>query len=275
MHPLASAQGVLHVTTDQWYRISTSDNPPAVPDLTMRSQGTLSTFAGDMLVDTGTTTSVVDITAEDWAAEPPLHVAGGSFAEVAEASVSFSTERLRVLAADGSEVLALDLGGGTGHRLRLYSRYLTPRHQTHLLRFWPVPAAAPAWDYQLDDDGQPIARPDRSATATLAVTMTAEQANTLSIEAQEMAFSEVQNGDIDDIAEDCEQIRDIIGYQAEPAGDVTVALTPRQWKVALATLEHRSGTGEEDDHAGSMQRIVETIQRQVGDRLPPGRVFGC
>ncbi|GAA4235596.1 hypothetical protein GCM10022254_43180 [Actinomadura meridiana] len=274
MPPLASSQGVVHIVTEQWYRISTSDNLPAVPDLTMRSHGTLDAFEGDVLVNTGTTASVIDITAEDWAAEPPLRVAGGSFAEVTETFVSVGAGRLRVLAASGPEVLALDLGGDAGHRLRLYSRYLTPRHQTHLLRLWPVPAAAPDWDYQIDDDGQPIVRPDRSSTETLTVTMTTEQCNTLSTEVQEMALSEIQNGDIDDIAEDCREIRDIIGYKTEPGGEVPVTLTTRQWKVALATLEHRSHIGEVDDYTRSMLYVLDTIRRQVSDRLPRGRVFG-
>lgn len=274
MHPLASAEGTVHIVGDEWYRISTREDVSAAPDRTMRSYGTLDAFEGDVFIDTGTTTGVVDVVVEEWAAEPALEVTGGGFAEVVETSVSFDAARLRVVAASGPEVLALDLGSGTGdYRLRLYSQFLTPRHQTHLLRVWPAPAAR-EWNYHLDDVGRPVPRPDRNATESLTVSMTHEQANTLFMEAQEMALLETQKGDIDDIVEDCLRIRDIVGYRAEPTGDVTLALTARQWKVALAVLGHRGTAVIEADWAQALRRTHDVIDSQIGNRLPPGRVYG-
>ncbi|MFD0540840.1 hypothetical protein ACFQY7_50530 [Actinomadura luteofluorescens] len=165
MQPLASAEGVARTIEDAWYRISTAEDVPAVPDRTRRGHGTLDVFAGDLLIDAGTTTGTVEITVEEWAAEPPLHAAPGGFAEVVETSVPFRVARVRVLAADGSDVLALGLNGGAGdYRLRLYSRFLDPRSQAHVLRLWPA-AAARDWHYRLDDEGRrspdPTAAPPR------------------------------------------------------------------------------------------------------------------
>lgn len=275
MRMLASADATVQVIEDEWYRISTSDIVPDAPDRTMRSYGTLGLFEGDVFVDTGTTARDVAITVEEWSTEPPLRIAdSGGFAEVVETSVPFEATRLRVLEANGSEALALDLNGGIStYRLRLYSRYLDVRRIQHLLRLWPAPTDK-VWIYQLDEDGQPAQRPDRSATDTLGVTMTAGQANTIGLEAEVMAVLEVQDGDIDDIVEDCLQIRDLIPDRADPAPRVTVALTVRQWKVALAVLDHRSTSFVEPDRAEAMADVRDLIEAQIGDRLPPGRVYG-
>jgi hypothetical protein len=275
VHPLATADATVHVTEDEWYRISTSDTVPGAPDRTMRSYGTLDLFEGDVFVGTGSTTRDIDIAVEEWGSEPPLRINdSGGFAEVVEMSVPIEAARLRVLEANGSPALALDLEGGTGaYRLRLYSKYLDIRRKRHLLRLWPAPAA-PEWTYQLDDDSQPVERPDRAATETFEVTMTADQASVVRTEVQEMAVMEIQSGDIDDIVEDCQQIRDIIDSYAVSAGEVTVALTARQWKVALAVLEHNSNLASDPARADAMRRIQEVIVSQAGHRLPPGRVYG-
>jgi hypothetical protein len=146
VHPLATADATVHVTEDEWYRISTSDTVPGAPDRTMRSYGTLDLFEGDVFVGTGTTTRDIDIAVEEWGSEPPLRINdSGGFAEVVEMSVPIEAARLRVLEANGSPALALDLEGGTGaYRLRLYSKYLDIRRKRHLLRLWPAPAA-PEW----------------------------------------------------------------------------------------------------------------------------------
>ncbi|MFD0540841.1 hypothetical protein ACFQY7_50535 [Actinomadura luteofluorescens] len=52
------------------------------------------------------------------------------------------------------------------------------------------------------------------------------------------------------------------------------ALTVRQWKVALAVLDHRAEVVGEPDWAERLRRVHETIVAQVGNRLPPGRVYG-
>jgi hypothetical protein len=275
VRPLARADATVQITEKEWYRISTSDTVPDAPDRTMRSYGTFDLFEGDVFVDTGTTARDVDITVEEWGIEPPLRITdSGGFAEVVEISVPFQAAGLRVLEANGSELLALDLEGGTGiYRLRLYSRYLDIRRQRHLLRLWPAPTAR-EWIYQLDDDAQPVERPDRTSTETFEVMMTAGQANIIRIEAQEMSIIEAQAGDIDDIVEDCLQIRDAIEYRAAPAGKVSVALTARQWKVALAVLEHRSSLASDLVEAGTMRHTGNVVLTQVGDRLPPGRVYG-
>jgi hypothetical protein len=275
MRPLATGDATLHIGEDEWYRISTSDTVPLAPDRTMRSYGTLDQFEGDVFVSTGTTASDIDITVEEWGIEPPLRINdSGRFAEVVEISVPFEAARLRVLAANGSQALALDLEGGTGaYRLRLYSQYLDIRRQRHLLRLWPAPAAQ-VWIYQLDNDAQPVDRPDRTATETFEVTMTADQAYIVRTEAQEMAVMEIQSGDIDDIAQDCEQIRDAIDSDAVSAGEVSVALTARQWKVALAVLEHQSDLASDPADAHAMRHIRDMIVSQVGRLLPPGRVYG-
>ncbi len=135
----------------------------------------------------------------------PLQVDTGGFAEVVESSVSFEAARLRVLSASGLQALALDLEGGTGmYRLRLYSRYLDTRRQWHLLRLWPA-VTAPEWIYQLDDDGQPIERPDRTATETFEVKMTTDQVGIVRAEVRKMALMEIEEGDVDDIVEDCDR----------------------------------------------------------------------
>ncbi|NDU71584.1 hypothetical protein GWI34_02940 [Actinomadura sp. DSM 109109] len=272
MHPLASAEGAASTTGDTWYRISTGDDVPTAPDRTRRSHGTVDVFQGDLFIDAGTTTATVEITMEAWAAEPPLRAAPGGFAEVVETSVAVRAARVRVLAADGSEVLALDAGAGD-HRLRLYSRFLDPRRQTHLLRLWP---AAPArdWDYALDGDGQPVPRPDRGATETLTVAMPADQANALRMEVEETALLETQRGDVDDVVEDCLRIRELVEYRTDPAGEVRPALTARQWKVALAVLDHRAEVVAEPDWAERLRAAHQTITAQIGSRLPPGRVYG-
>ncbi|MFI0366271.1 hypothetical protein ACH35V_00245 [Actinomadura sp. 1N219] len=284
MHPLASAGATVQVTENGWYQISTSDVVAAAPSRTMpgRSYPTLDFHKGDVIVDTGNTDGVVDIAVEEWGAEPALHIPGsGGFAEVVEESVPFEAARLRILAADGSQLLALDLAGGIGnYRLRLYSRYLNPRRQRHLLRLWPAPAA-PMWDYHLDEDGRPMERPDRTTTETLTVVLSAEQADTLWNEVNEMALNEVTNGDVDDIVEDCHRICDIIPARNDRAQQA--ALTVRQWKVALAVLEHRNTFFDEvdpdddpdaADAAATMRRTRKAIISQIGDRLPAGRVLG-
>lgn len=285
MPPLGRADATVHISEDAWYRIATGDVVIGAPDRTMRSYGTLDRFEGDVLVDTGTTARTVDITVEEWGAEPDLRAPGGRFAEVVEDSVPFEAARLRVLEADGSELLAIDLRGGTGdYRLRLYSRYLDTRHVRHLLRLWPAPTAR-EWHYQLDeDDGQPVERPDRSSTETFAVTMTSAQAKTIETETRQMVILETQAGDIDDVVEDCLQISDVIGEPADRARQVAVALTARQWKVALAVLEQRSTDADDAyaegldpdaaDAAVTMRRTHELIVSQIGDRLPAGRVLG-
>lgn len=275
MHPLATADATVHIREDEWYRISTSDAVPGAPDRTMRSYGTLDLFEGDVFVGTGTTARDIDIAVEEWGVEPPLRITtSGGFAEVVEISVPFEAPRLRLLEANGSQALAMDLEDGAGaYRLRLYSQYLDIRHKRHLLRLWPAPTER-EWTYQLDDDAQPVDRPGRTATETFEVTMTADQASTVRTEVQEMAVMEIQSGDIDDIVEDCQQIRDVIDSHAVSAGEVTVALTARQWKVALAVLEHHSDLASDPARADAMRRIRDVIISQVGRRLPPGRVYG-
>jgi hypothetical protein len=274
VRPLATADASVHITEDEWYRISTRDTIPDAPDRTRRSHGTLDLFEGDVFVSTGTTARDIDIAVEEWGIEPPLRIDdSGGFAQVVEISVRFEAARLRVLEANGSPALAVELQGGTGaYRLRLHSRYLDIRRQQHLLRLWPAPTAR-EWIYRLDDDAQPVERPDRTATEIIDVTMTADQANIVRAEVQEMAVMEVQSGDIDDIVEDCHQIRDIIDSHAVSTGELSVALTARQWKVALAVLEHHSELASEPAEADTMRRIRDVIVSQVG-HLPPGRVYG-
>ncbi|TDD21192.1 hypothetical protein E1287_40810 [Actinomadura sp. KC06] len=275
MGPLARVEAAMQIIDDAWYRISTSEVVPDAPDRTMRSFGTFDFFEGDVFVDTGTTTRDVEIAVEEWDAEPPLLISdGGGFAEVVEISVPFEVARLRVLEASGSQALALEFEGGEGcYRLRLYARYLDPRRQRHLLRLWPAPAAR-EWIYQLDDDAQPVERPDRSGTETFAVTMTAGQATVVRREVDQMAIMETQTGDIDDIVEDCLQISAAIESRAAPAGEAAVALTVRQWKVALAVLDQRALDVGDPDWAREIRRVHDVIDAQIGERLPPGRVLG-
>lgn len=275
MRPLASVEAAVRIVEDEWYRISTSDVVPDAPDRTMRSFGTFDFFGGDLFIDTGTTTRDLDIAVEEWGAEPPLRISnGGGFAKVAEISVPFEAARLRLLKANGFQALTLNLEGGVGdYRLRLYARYLDVRHQRHLLRIWPAPPAR-EWTYQLDDDAQPVQRPDRTGTETLQVTMTAEQANIARREVEQMAIMETQSGDIDDIVEDCHQISDAIEALAVPAGEVAIALTTRQWKVVLAVLDQRGTDVGEPNWARRIRHAHEVIDVQIGDRLPPGRVLG-
>lgn len=275
MLPLAAADATVQIIEDEWYRISTQDIVPQPPNRAMRSYGTLDLFEGDVFVGTGTTARDVDITIEEWGDEAPLRISGnGRFAEVVEMSVTFETDRLRILAADGSQLLALDLEGGAGsYRLRLYSRYLDVRRQRHLLRIWPAPKE-PEWIYQLDHDAQPVERPDRTAGETLEVAMTPDEANIVRTEVQQMAVLEVQNGDIDDIVEDCDRIRDTIDAHSASADDVPVALTARQWKVAIAVLEHHSNLASDPSDAEAMRNVQNLIVSAIGHRLPPGRVYG-
>jgi hypothetical protein len=275
VRPLARADATVRIREDEWYRISTGDTVPGAPDRTMRSYGTLDLFEGDVFVSTGTTARDIDIAIEEWGIEPPLRINdSGGFAEVVEISVPFAAALLRVFEANGSQALALDLEGGTGvYRLRLYSQNLDICHKRFLLRLWPAPTAR-EWTYQLDDEAQPVERPDRAATETFEVMMTADQAIIVRTEVQEMAVVEIQSGDIDDIVEDCHQIRDIIDSHAVSAGEVSVLLTARQWKVALAVLEHHSDLASDPARADAMRRIRDGIVSQAGNHLPPGRVYG-
>lgn len=281
MRPLGSADATVLITENGWYQLTTSGTAAHGRTMPKLSYPTLGFRDRDLVVGTGNTDGVVDITVEEWGSEPALRIHGsGGFAEVVEMSVPFEAARLRVLAAGGSQLLTLDLAGGIGtYRVRLYSHYLGPRHKRHLLRLWPAPAAR-IWDYHLDEKGQPKERPDRSATDTLVVVLSAEQVDTLWDEANEMALLEVTNGDIDDIVEDCRQICDIVPARSDRAQQV--ALTARQWKVALAVLEHRSASFDEldsvdpdaADAAATMRRTRDLIISQIGDRLPAGRVLG-
>ncbi|MBO2464502.1 hypothetical protein [Actinomadura violacea] len=275
MHPIAAVDATAQIAGDEWYRISTQDIVPEPPNRAMRSFGTFDLFEGDVFVDTGTTTRDVDITVEEWASEAPLRIAGDRrFAEVVEMSVTLLTRRLRILAADGTQLLARDLDGGAGsYRMRLYARYLDVRRQRHLLRLWPAPAK-PMWIYQLDRDGQPIERPDRATSEILEVAMTPDQASIVRTEVEQMAIMEIQNGDIDDIVEDCDRIRDSITVHAGAGGVEQVALTPRQWKVAIAVLEHHSGLAPTPSDAEALRHVRDLIVSAIGHRLPAGRVYG-
>ncbi|RFS82206.1 hypothetical protein D0T12_28640 [Actinomadura spongiicola] len=164
-------------------------------------------------------------------------------------------------------------GGAGDYQLRLYARYLNVRHQRHLLRLWPSPKA-PMWTYQLDDEAQPIERPDRTGTETLQVTMTADQLDTLRLEVEQMALLETWSGDIDDIVEDCRQITDATEPLTATSDDVTVALTVRQWKVVLAVLEQRGPEVPKQDRARCIRQTHKVIDTQIRHRLPPGRVLG-
>ncbi|MCO5994763.1 hypothetical protein [Actinoallomurus rhizosphaericola] len=274
MRPLATADAAVRIESDEWYRISTGDAVPDAPDRTTRSYGTLDLFEGDVFVNTGTTARDIDIDIEEWSVEPPLRIDDSDgFAEVVEISVSFETARLRIFAANGSQKLALDLEGGAGtYRLRLHSQYLDIRHKRHLLRLWPA-SMTQEWTYQLDHDRQPVERPDRT-TETFEVTMTADQANIVRTEVRAMAALEIQNGDIDDIVEDCQQIRAVIESHDVSTGQLPVALTARQWKVTLATLEHPGSLASDPVRAEAMRRIRDEIVSQIGHHLPPGRVYG-
>jgi hypothetical protein len=266
----------LRIGEEEYYLVSADETAPEVgrPVITYGASLFGPTSSGVIVVPTSAPVRQVDVTVEEWEDSPALHRAGGGFARVAEISAAFHLSRLRLLNADGSDSVTLELTGGAGmYRLRLHTVHLDHSHERHLLRLWPADEARP-WDYQLDEDGAPIERPDRSATETLTVTMTAEQANTIGIEAQEMAILESQAGDIDDIVEDCLRISDIIPHHNAPAAQVTVALTIRQWKVALAVLDHRGPIVGESHSAEVMRRTRDVIDAQIGSRLPPGRVYG-
>ncbi|RKS79687.1 hypothetical protein BZB76_1162 [Actinomadura pelletieri DSM 43383] len=275
MSPLDRAEAAVQVSEDGWYRVSTGDLVPDAPDWTMRNFGTFNFSEGDLFIGTGTTTHVVDIAVELWSEPPPLRLSGGGgWAEVAEVSVPFMVARLRILDAEGSQALALDFDGGADdYRLRLYARYLDVQRQRHLLLLWPSPKA-PRWTYQLDDDAQPIERPDRTGTETLQATMSADQLDTLRLEVEQMALLQTWAGDIDDIVEDCRQITGATEPLTATSDDVTVALTVRQWKVVLAVLEQRGPEVPEQDRARCIRQTHEVIDTQIGDRLPPGRVLG-
>jgi len=273
--PLASSHVSLEIGDQESYRIAIGDAEP--PDRPVPRGGVLVERApGLFVVTTGAPERRVDVTLEEWPSEPPLSLDGGPLKKLVEVSAAVSGPPLmRVLSDDGAQALRMPLQdpAGGSFRIRLSVHRIGHFHAGHVLRLWPAPTAR-EWHYQLDEDGRPVARPDRSTTATLRVILSAEQANTLSMEAEEMAAIETENGDIDDIVEDCLQICDIVGYRTEPAGEVTVALTARQWKVTLAVLEHRGTVVGDPGRADVLRRAHDAIDTRIGNRLPPGRVFG-
>lgn len=274
--PVGRAKESLRIGEEEYYLVAADETAPEVgrPVLTYGASLFGPTSSGVIVVHTSAPVRQVDVTVEEWEELPTLHRAGGGFAAVGEISAAFHLARLRLLNSDGSDSATLELAGGAGmYRLRLHTAHLDHSHERHLLWIWPADEARP-WDYQLDESGAPVERPDRSATETLAVTMTAGQANTIELEAQEMAILESQAGDIDDIVEDCLQIDDIVPYRADPTPQVTVALTARQWKVVLAVLEHRITVVSEPDRVEDLRQTRDMIDAQIGDRLPPGRVYG-
>lgn len=214
----------------------------------------------------------VDITVEVWGEQPPLSDDGG-FAEVVEVSPSAETDRLRVLTEGGSLVLEVPATGtldGTARcRLRLYVRYLHPRHAVHVVQAWPAGpelAGAQEWTYLLDERGNPVPRVDRTGGERVTLTLSAGQANAISMEAQERAILESQSGDVDDIADDCVRIRELIGYRADPSGEVEVALTAGEWELVVTVLNmgmERFADGGEPGYREELRQAREAVVSQL------------
>ncbi|MFC6937710.1 hypothetical protein ACFQHO_50550 [Actinomadura yumaensis] len=101
------------------------------------------------------------------------------------------------------------------------------------------------------------------------MTLTGAQANTIALHMDSGTAIEPQRGDPRGIADDCSAISQSIGWHDETRPQVQVALTARQWDVAVAELDRtaltlsNTGEPEEAEEADACLHVRDSILGQI------------